>query len=168
MNIPTRNDRRDPRRRCTGRTPRGMALVEAAIALPLVLLLLIPVGEITRVFVQYSVLAHHTRSAVRYVAERAISNTTGKPVITPALAAAAQNIVVYGTPAGGSDPVIPGLSIAEVSPPVITAGGDVLLSVTHPYQSMLQLGGRLPGLGFAADLTLEDLPMTVTYTMRPL
>jgi hypothetical protein len=33
---------------------------------------------------------------------------------------------------------------------------------------MLQLGGRLPGLGFAADLTLEDLPMTVTYTMRPL
>jgi hypothetical protein len=44
----------------------------------------------------------------------------------------------------------------------------VQLSVTHPYRSLLQLGGRLPGLGFAADLTLEDLPMTVAYTMRPL
>ena len=147
---------------------RGMALVEAAIALPLVLLLLIPVGEITRVFVQYSILAHHTRSAVRYVAERAISDTTGKPVITPALITAAQNIVVYGAPAGGGEPVIPGLDIAEVSPPVITADGDVLLNVTHTYQSLLQLGGSLPGFGFAADLTLEDLPMTVAYTMRPL
>jgi Flp pilus assembly protein TadG len=150
------------------RAQRGMALVEAAIALPLVLLVLIPVGEITRLFVQYSTLAHHTRSAVRYVAERAISDTTVKPVITSALSTAAQNIVVYGAPMGGGEPVIDGLTIAEVSPPVITAGGNVQLSVTHPYRSLLQLGGRLPGLGFAADLTLEDLPMTVAYTMRPL
>ena len=91
------------------RAQRGMALVEAAIALPLVLLVLIPVGEITRLFVQYSTLAHHTRSAVRYVAERAISDTTGKPVITPALTTAAQNIVVYGAPMGGGEPVIDGL-----------------------------------------------------------
>jgi Flp pilus assembly protein TadG len=152
--------------RCAGQ--RGMALVEAAIALPLLLLLLIPVGEITRLFVQYSTLAHHTRSAVRHVAERAINDTTGKPVITPGLTAAARNIIVYGTPGGGGEPLFPGLSIDQVSPPVITAEGNVRLSVTHPYRSLLQLGGRLPGLGFAADLTLKDMPLTVTYTMRPL
>ena len=157
-----------PRTSRPPRAQRGLALAEAAVALPVVLIVLVPVGELTRLFVQYSTLSHHTRSAVRYVAERAISNTTGKPVITPALVAAAQNLIVYGDIAGGSTPVIPGLTVAEVSPPVITTAGDVQVGVTHPYQSLLQLGGRLPMLGFAGDLSLDDLPMTVTYTMRPL
>jgi hypothetical protein len=147
---------------------RGLALTEAAIALPILLLVLVPVGEVVRAFVQYSILAHHTRSAVRYVAERAINDTTGVPVISAELAAAAQNIVVYGSPVAGGAPVLPGLTVAEVSPPVITAGGDVYLSVTHPYDSALALGGRLPAFGYAADLTLADLPLTVSYTMRPL
>ena len=68
---------------------RGLALTEAAIALPILLLVLVPVGEVVRAFVQYSILAHHTRSAVRYVAERAINDTTGVPAISAELAAAA-------------------------------------------------------------------------------
>lgn len=146
----------------------GMALVEAAIALPLLLLVLIPVGEVVRAFVQYSILAHHTRSAVRYTAERAIDDTTGVPEIGAELAAAARNIVVYGSPVAGGPTVLPGLTLAQVSPPVITAGGDVFITVTHPYQSMLPLGGRLPAFGYAADLTLANLPLTVSYSMRPL
>jgi hypothetical protein len=150
------------------RRQRGLALVEAAIALPLLLLVLIPVGEVVRAFVQYSILAHHTRSAVRYVAERAINDTTGVPEIDAALSAAAQNIVVYGSPVAGGSTVLPGLTLAEVSPPVITAGGDVYMVVTHPYDSVLPLGGRLPALGYGLDLTLADLPLSVSYTMRPM
>lgn len=150
------------------RRQRGLALVEAAIALPLLLLVLIPVGEVVRAFVQYNILAHQTRSAVRHVAERAINDTTGVPDIDADLVAEARNIVVYGSPVAGAAPLLPGLTIAEVSPPVITAGGDVYMTVTHPYRSLLPLGGRLPGLGYAADLTLADLPLTVSYTMRPL
>jgi hypothetical protein len=42
---------------------RGLALVEAAIVLPLLLLLLLPVVEFGRAFIQYSTLAHHGRRA---------------------------------------------------------------------------------------------------------
>lgn len=160
MNRPPRP--RPPRRQ------RGLALIEAVVALPVVLLVLIPVGEVVRAFVQYSILAHHTRSAVRYVAERAVNDTTGVPDINAALAAAAQNVVVYGSPVVNGTPVLPGLTISEVSPPVITTSGDVFLTVTHPYKSALSLGGRLPAFGFGADLTLADRPLTVSYTMRPL
>lgn len=147
---------------------RGLALVEATIALPIVLLLLIPVGEVVRAFVQYNILAHHMRSAVRYTAERAIDDTTGVPAISAALAAAARNIAVYGSPVANGSPVLPGLTLAEVSPPVITAGGDVFMTATHRYKSALSLGGRLPAFGFGDDLTLADRPLTVSYTMRPL
>lgn len=150
------------------RRQRGLALTEAAIALPLTLLVMIPVGEVVRAFYQYSVLAHQTRSAVRYVAERAIDDTTGVPIISAQLAAAAQNIVVYGSPVANGTAVLPGLTVSQVTPPVITTGGDVFITVTYRYQSMLPLGGRLPAFGFGSDITMADLPLTVSYTMRPL
>jgi Flp pilus assembly protein TadG len=147
---------------------RGLALVEAAIAIPIVLLLLIPVAEIVRAFVQLSTLSHQTRSAVRYLAENAVSDTTGVPVLTADLIAKARNLVVYGSPDGGTTPAFPGLTTSEVMTPVITSEGNISLTVTHPYQSLLQLGGRLPGFGYGADMTLKNLPLTVTYSMRPL
>lgn len=143
---------------------RGLALVEATIAIPILVLLLIPVGEIVRAFVQYSTLSHSARNAVRYVAEHAISDTTGVPVITAELTAAARNLVVYGAPIALTSPMIPGLTVSEVSVPVIRADGNVEISVIHPYQSLLPLGGVLPLLG----LSLKDIPLTVTYSQRPL
>ena len=64
--------------------------------------------------------------------------------------------------------MLPGLTIAEVSAPMVTTGGDIFLTVTHEYQSLLPLGGRLPALGYGADLTMRKKPLTVSYTMRPL
>lgn len=147
---------------------QGLALVETAIALPILILLMIPVGELVRAFVQYSLMAHHTRSALRYVAERAVIDTTGLPVISADLTLAAKNIVVYGGPVATATPAFPGLSVLEVSAPVVTADGNIFLTVTHPYQSLLPFGGRIPGLKYGADIMINNLPLTVSYTMRPL
>lgn len=147
---------------------QGLALVETAIALPILILLMIPVGELVRAFFQYSLMAHHTRSALRYVAEHAVIDTTGLPVISADLTLAAKNIVVYGSKVSTSTPVFPGLSVLEVSAPIVTADGNILLTVTHPYQSLLPFGGRIPGLKSGADIMINNLPLTVSYTMRPL
>lgn len=147
---------------------RGLALVEAAIAIPLVLVLLIPMAEIVRAFVQLSTLSHNTRSAVRYLAEYAITDTTGVPVISSELTATAKNLVVYGSPVTGSAPAFPGLTVEEVLTPVVTAEGNISLTVTHPYQSMLPLGGSIPFFGYGTTISLYHIPLTVTYTMRPL
>ena len=79
------------------RTQRGLAIVEAALSLPVLTLLLLPVVEIGRAFVQYSELSHRVRAATRHVAEHALDGTTGVPVIDAALRAEAINLVVYGS-----------------------------------------------------------------------
>ena len=54
---------------------RGLALVETAITLPLLLFLMLAASEFTAAFVQHTTLTKAARDAVRYVAEEAIDGT---------------------------------------------------------------------------------------------
>ena len=146
------------------RRQRGLAVVEATLALPVLLVVMMPIVEIGRAFVQYAELSHRVRAATRYVAELALSGTTGVPVITAELATAATNLVVYGSTVVGGPVTIPGLSSAEVTVS-LTADNQVNVAVTHPYQSLV--AGLLPGLGFGADI-VTAITMTMTATQRPL
>ena len=83
------------------RRQRGLAIVEATLALPVLLVVMMPIVEIGRAFVQYAELSHRVRAATRYAAELALTGTTGVPVITAELATAATNLVVYGSTAAG-------------------------------------------------------------------
>jgi Flp pilus assembly protein TadG len=143
---------------------RGLALVEAAIALPLLLLLLLPVVEFARAFIQYSTLAHHGRAATRYLAERVIDGTTGVPQLTGTLIANAQQLAVYGQIAGGTTPVIPGLTTSAVNTS-LTSGGQVRLQIIDPYRPMVT--SVLPAFGFGDDVPLA-FSFNIDITMRPL
>jgi Flp pilus assembly protein TadG len=143
---------------------RGLALVEAAIALPLLLLLLLPVVEFARAFIQYSTLAHHGRAATRYLAERVIDDTTGVPELTGPLIAQAQQLAVYGQIAGGTNPVIPGLTTASVNAS-LTPGGQVRLRIIDPYRPIV--ASVLPAFGFGDDVPLA-FSFNIDITMRPL
>ena len=55
---------------------RGVATIEAAIAIPLLLLLTFATVEIGRAFVQYAVLANSVRNAARHLASKALLGTT--------------------------------------------------------------------------------------------
>ena len=144
------------------RTQRGLAIVEAALSLPVLTLLLLPVVEIGRAFVQYSELSHRVRAATRHVAEHALDGTTGVPVIDAALRAEAINLVVYGSSVANGTTTIPGLSTAEVD---VTLRADGQVSVSHPYQSLV--GGILPGVGFGSNVSAA-ITMLADATMRPL
>jgi Flp pilus assembly protein TadG len=146
------------------RRQQGLAIVEATLALPVLLLVMMPIVEIGRAFVQYAELSHRVRAATRHVAELALSGTTGVPVITAELATAATNLVVYGSTAANGGVTIPGLSSDEVVV-TLTTDNQVNVSVTHPYQSLV--AGLLPGLGFGSDI-VTSITMTMTSTQRPL
>jgi len=148
---------------CLG-AQRGLALVEAAIVLPLLLLLLLPVVEFGRAFIQYSTLAHHGRTAARFLAERVIDDTSGVPELTPALALQARQLAVYGRIAGGTVPVVPGLTPAAVSLS-LTPAGDVRVRVVDPYRPAV--ASVLPSFGFGDDVPLA-LSFNIDITMRPL
>lgn len=143
---------------------RGLALVEAAIVLPLLLLLLLPVVEFGRAFIQYSTLAHHGRAATRYLAERVIDDTSGVPDLTADLVAQARQLAVYGRLVGGTEPVIPGLMTTAVTISLTTAG-QVRLRIIDPYRPII--GDVLPTFGFGDDIPLA-FNFDIDITMRPL
>lgn len=149
----------------TGRRARGIAAVEMAIVLPLVLLLIMPVGELGRAFIQYSRLSHRVLAGARFVADNAHADSSGVPSLSSTIGAQARNLVVFGSTAGGSTPAVPGLSTTQVVIQVEPAG-TVRVSIAYPYQSVI--GGVLPMFGFGGDLLTGALVLRPRAVMRAL
>lgn len=94
------------------REEKGLQLVEAAIALPILLLLFAATAEFGLFFYEYTTLAKAARAGSRYLSVAQL---------TPENKTAAQNIVVYGNPTGTGSPILPGLSPTMVK--IDQAGG---------------------------------------------
>lgn len=87
---------------------RGVALVELAIMLSLLLAITFAVTEFGRAIYTYNTLAKATRDATRYLSTQAAGSTTSYTTAT--------NLAVYGTPTVGSTqaPLAPGLTSSMV------------------------------------------------------
>lgn len=141
---------------------RGVATVEAAISIPLLLFLMFAAVEIGRAYVQYTVLADASRNAARHVAEVAMQ-ATQRISITPQLLTRARNLVVYGNEAGAGTAVLPGLQANQVT--VIDAGNNnVQITTAYPYQPLF--GPQLPT--FRAGTINSMFTMNIVVTMRAL
>ena len=111
----------------------GVALVEFALVLPLLLLMTFIVVEYSRALYQYNTLTKSVRDAVRYLSVQSPGSNITQ----------AKNLVVYGNPAGTGTPLAVGLTTAQVPNPVwaFTGTGPVINTVTititgYTFQSM--------------------------------
>jgi Flp pilus assembly protein TadG len=155
------------RRNPTGspRRERGVATIEAAIAIPLLLLLTFATVEIGRAFVQYAVLANSVRNAARHLAGKASLGTTQTVFISAGLLAETRNLAVYGNEAGTGVPKLPGLATGQVS--VTDAGGNnVRVSAAYPFQPLF--GAQLPTFGTSSSPISTAFDMHIDVTMRAL
>jgi Flp pilus assembly protein TadG len=82
----------------------GVALVELAFIIPLLLLLTFITTEFGRAMYEYNAVTKSTRDAVRYLSFQ----TPGTHI------AEARNLMVYGNLAGTGTPLVRGLSLANV------------------------------------------------------
>ena len=105
------------------REEKGLQLVEAAIALPILLLLFAATAEFGLFFYEYTTLAKAARAGSRYLSTAPL---------TDANKTIAQNIVVYGNPTGTGSPILPGLSTTMVD--ISQAGGFEVLPNTVTIQ----------------------------------
>lgn len=120
---------------------RGVALIELALILPVLLVMTFIVTEFGRAIYQYNTLTKSVRDAARYLT-----------VQTPGThQAQAQNLVVYGTTTAGSTALAPGLTTSMVSaswpaptgsnPPIST----VVVTISgYSFQSMFLTAFGLP------------------------
>ncbi|MDH4021818.1 MAG: pilus assembly protein [Gammaproteobacteria bacterium] len=122
---------------------RGVAVVEFAIALPLLMFLFLAVSEIGRAFLHYNSLTRAVRDSARLVSTRALSGQSGTVSLDAAVVASARNLVAYGNPQGTGPALLPGLAPGNVT--VRDAGNNnIAVSVTYNYQPMI--GTALPNL----------------------
>ena len=154
----------DDKRHARAELQRGIAMVEMAIALPLLLLLLLATAEFGRILSQYNALTKSTRDACRYAASNAAIGTTRLVNITPQLQTAASNLLVTGNVNGTGNPILPGLATGSVA--LSDAGnGYISVSVSYTYQPMI--GSALPTFGLGGSISLA-LPLSAAVTMRAL
>ncbi|MHC5348210.1 TadE/TadG family type IV pilus assembly protein [Metapseudomonas furukawaii] len=148
------------------RGQRGVAMVEFAIALPLLLLMLLAIGEFGRMLYQYNSLLQASRDAGRYVAGKAWDRTLGKIVLVDQqqdkdLVSETRNIAVYGIPGvtDDSQPVVAGLETGDVSVTEFDAE-HIQVSISFTFQPLF--GDGIPALvGDEIDLNLNLVATTV-------
>ncbi|HKS54591.1 MAG TPA: TadE family protein [Steroidobacteraceae bacterium] len=143
---------------------RGIATVEFAICVPVLLLLMLATAEVGRMLIQYNTLSKAVRDGARYTARDAANGSTGTVLITAAIRNSTRNLVVTGNMAGTGAPLLPGLTVANVT--VTNAGaGFIAVSATYTYQPML--GAALPTFGPRGAIN-TNIPLTSTVVMRAL
>lgn len=104
---------------------RGVALIELALTIPLMIMLSMIVIEFGRALYEYNTVTKSVRDAVRYL-------TVQLPPAPTTCPSAATNLVQYGriNPQSTDKPLAPGLASATVSCNWLTSGTYPLVSTT--------------------------------------
>lgn len=141
---------------------RGLAAVEAAIVLPLLLLLFIGTAELGRALMHYDTLAKGVRDGARYLATNAIDDFTSTIDVSATVETAAKNLARYGNTTGTGDTLLPNYTDAHLSIDVPDAQ-HVTLMANYPFQPALF--NTLPTFGYGNDISLL-FTMRASVTMR--
>lgn len=133
----------------------GVAIVEFALVLPLLLVLTFVVTEYSRAMYQYNTLTKSVRDAARYLS----TYNPGSQVTQ------ARNLVIYGNPAGTGTPLALGLTSTNVPNPTwqLAGASPVINTVTVRVSNytFTPIFASVFGLNFGA-ITFAD----ITATMR--
>lgn len=152
-------------RRFTANRPdrqRGLAAVEAAVVLPLLLLLFVAAAELGRAFLDHNTLSKSVRGGARYLAANAVDDFTSTIDVTPEVETAAKNLARYGNIHGTGSTVLPDYIDGHLTVDVPDAE-HVTLTADYPFQPMLF--NTLPTFGYGDGVNLL-LPMQASVTMR--
>jgi hypothetical protein len=135
---------------------KGVALVEFALILPLLLILTFITTEFGRALYEYNIVTKSVRDAVRYLSMQDPSIATTEP----AKVAIAKNLVVYGNPKGTGSPLASQLALSQVPDPTWAVAGfnpvinTVTISVDYKFKLLipaafgLQFGDADGEIGF--------------------
>lgn len=132
---------------------QGVALVEFALILPMLLVMTFMTTEFGRALYQYNALTKSVRDAARYLTTQAPGSHQEE----------AANLIVYGTtsPTAATPPLARGLTTSHVQQPVWeTVGANPMINVVtvrisgYQFQSMFSTAfGRTFGTYTFSDIT---------------
>ena len=146
---------------------RGAVLVEMALVTPILVILVLATGELTRAFIEHNTLTKAVRNGVRYVAANAFQGTTGVVTVSATLENETKNLVVYGSlsPAAGTQPVLLGLTLTDIT--VLQIAGTNNVEVTASYTITGIVGSVLPNF-YGGPAVSNTRILRAAVTMRAL
>lgn len=140
----------------------GVQLIEAAIVVPILLVLFAAVAEFGRYFYEYTTVAKAARVGARYLASKSVNSATDYEAI-------AKNIVVYGNEAGTGSPILTGLDTDNVA--ITYQGGTTGIPATvtvgitgFEHVSLFNLGGLLNNDSLSLDVEVKP-SVTMRYLL---
>ena len=139
---------------------RGTQLIEAAIVVPIFLMLFGATAEFGRYFYEYTTLAKAAQAGTRYLSSNMVDGIED---------ARAKNLVVYGDIAGTGTPILPGLATSQV---VITKQGPIpvipetvtIEIVGYQHQSIFNLGALTNTVGLSLNVDVKP-SVTMRYLL---
>jgi Flp pilus assembly protein TadG len=139
---------------------RGTQLIEAAIVVPIFLILFGATAEFGRYFYEYTTLAKAAQAGARYLSTN---------IVDPLEDAKARNLVVYGNTAGTGTPILPGLATSHV---VITKQGPVPVLpetvtveiVGYQHQPIFNMGALMNNAGLSLNVAVKP-SVTMRYLL---
>ncbi|MGR7921814.1 TadE/TadG family type IV pilus assembly protein [Zobellella denitrificans] len=146
---------------------RGLAAVEATIVMPVMLLLVLAIGEFGRMLYQYNTLTQAVRAGARTVS---VSDNDGTFELTAEMRQRVTNLILYGQEVVGTNTVLPGLraeDITFVGPfevPAVDGDPYIQIQVSYGWQPMFGLGFNT----FFGETLSLDFPLQTSITMRQL
>ncbi len=148
------------------RSVRGIAMLEFTICAPVLLFLMLATAEVGRALFQFNTLTKSVRDGARFaVTDAAVAGgTTRVVVITNQVRNQTRNLVVTGNTAGTGTPLLPGLTVNNVT---VNDIGNGFVSVGATYRYTPMLGATLPTFGFRAPINLSR-QLQATVVMRAL
>ena len=136
---------------------RGVQLVEAAIVIPIFLIMFAATAEFGRFFYEYTTLAKAARNGARYLSTH---------FVTPGEITATQNMVVYGSTTATGTPILPGLEPGHVTVTPKDGSGNIPGTITitiegYTYDPIFDLG-----LLTKSDALSLNIAVSPSVTMR--
>ena len=143
---------------------RGLAVIEFAIVVPVMLFLMLATAEFGRVFYQYNTLTKAVQSGARY-ASKPLLTTNELTNLDAAFMQRIQNIVVYGNEvvADGSTPVLDGFAANSSNVQINSSSANKTITIQATYNYGFSVLSDMQLLGFSLPtLTLKASVVTDT------
>lgn len=137
----------------------GLAVVEATIVLPLLLLMMLAIAEFGRALYQYNTLTRAVRAASQIPLISEVESGAGRE-------GRLKNLIVYGSPQSGGTPILQGLTVDDVVVTYPTIDGDGYYKIDVSYDWVPIFGSGLNTF-FGGFISLE-FPLKTSMTVREL
>ena len=149
----------------TDKKQRGLAAIEFAIVVPIMLFLMLATAEFGRVFYHYNTLTKAVESGARYASKQLLS-TSDLSNLDADFVQDIQNFVVYGNENGAgpaAPPVLDGLSVANTNVKISSDSINKTITVEVKYDYNFVVLGNFPLFGYTLPtLTLTSSVITDT------